>query len=316
MSIVVVGSMAFDSLETPFGSREQALGGSANYFSIAAAFFSRVQLVAVVGEDFPANHIQWLEGRGIETKGLARAPGKTFHWKGKYGFDLNEAITLDTQLNVFATFKPVLPDSYKDADTVFLANIDPELQLEVLEQVKAPRLVAMDTMNFWIKGKTEALRKTISKVDMLFVNDSEARQLSGEHNIVKAARAIQKFGARKPGEKLTVVVKRGEYGALCFRDDHIFFVPAYPLEDVFDPTGAGDTFAGGFMGWLDRYRDSLAENVWRQAMVMGSVMASYVVEDFSFDRMRSLKRDDMSARWNSMHALSAFQDVVDLAQVP
>ena len=316
MSIVVVGSMAFDSLETPFGVREQALGGSANYFSIAAAFFSQVQLVAVVGEDFPTNHVQWLEGRGIETKGLTRAPGKTFHWKGKYGFDLNEAVTLETHLNVFAGFKPELPQSYRDADTVFLANIDPDLQLQVLDQIKSPRLVAMDTMNYWIKGKVDALKKVIARVDMLFVNDAEARQLSGEHNIVKAARSIQKIGSRTGNDPLTVVVKRGEYGALCFRGDHIFFAPAYPLEDVFDPTGAGDTFAGGFIGWLDRYRSSLDDNVWQQGMVMGSVMASYVVEDFSFDRMRSLKREDLATRWSKMHQLSAFQDVVDLAELP
>lgn len=307
MSIVVVGSMAFDSLETPFGKREQALGGSANYFSICASHFTKVKLCAVVGEDFPTDHVAWLQERGIDVGGLERRAGKTFHWKGQYGFDLNEAKTLDTQLNVFAGFDPVLPESYRDAQTVFLANIHPALQKKVLEQVKKPRLVAMDSMNFWIQGEKSALQEVLQRVDLCFVNEGEARQLSGEHNIVRAARAIQRMGPK------AVVVKRGEYGALLFRGEHIFFAPAYPLEDVFDPTGAGDTFAGGFMGWLDRYGDDPADAVWRQGMIMGTVMASFVVEDFSFDRMRKLDRAQISARWQSLHRLSDFHEGVDLA---
>lgn len=313
MSIVVVGSVAFDSLETPYGKRDQALGGSANYFSLSAAFFSQVRLCAVVGEDFPKAHVEALRSRGIDTDGLHTAPGKTFHWKGRYGLDLNEAQTLDTQLNVFASFNPKLPDQYKDADTVFLANIDPTLQRQVLDQVKNPKLVGMDSMNLWIQTKRSDLEKTIKGVDVVFLNETESRLLSGEHNIVKAARAIQRIGGRKG--PVAVIIKRGEYGALCFRDDHVSFVPAFPLEDVFDPTGAGDTFAGGFMGWADRHLsrgDSLDDVLWRRGVVMGTVMASYVVEKFSFDRMLDLTREEIGARWQRLHKLSAFEGTLDL----
>lgn len=307
MSVVVVGSMAFDTLETPFGKREMALGGSANYFSMCASFFTDVKLVAVVGDDFPVDHVDYLRSRGVGTEGLTRAPGKTFHWSGKYGYDLNEAQTLDTELNVFANFEPELPAGYKSAETVFLANIDPALQRRVLDQIDRPKLVAMDTMNFWIESENAELKKTLERVDMLFVNDTEARQLSGEHNIVKAAQAIQKMGAK------TVVIKRGEHGALLFgKDDHMFFAPAYPLEDVFDPTGAGDTFAGGFLGWVDRFGGAIDDKVARQAMVMGSVMASYVVEDFSFDRMRKLDKNEIVGRWEQVERLMDFHPVIDL----
>jgi sugar/nucleoside kinase (ribokinase family) len=313
VSIVVVGSVAFDSLETPYGKRDQALGGSANYFSISASFFSQVRLCAVVGEDFPRAHVEWLNTKGIDTTGLVTAPGKTFHWKGRYGLDLNEAQTLDTQLNVFGAFNPKLPESYKSADTVFLANIDPTLQRQVLEQVAHPKLVGMDSMNLWIQTKRTELEKTIKGVDVLFLNETESRLLSGEHNIVKAARAIQKLGGRNG---LTIVIKRGEYGALCFRGDHVSFVPAFPLEDVFDPTGAGDTFAGGFMGWLDRHLargETLDDMLWRRGMVMGTVMASFVVEQFSFDRMIKLTREEIGVRWQRLHRLSTFEGAVDLA---
>lgn len=314
MSIVVVGSVAFDTIETPFGKREQALGGSANYFSISASNFSPVKLCAVVGEDFPKDHVEWLTRRGIDTSGLVRAAGKTFHWAGKYGLDLNEAQTLDTQLNVFAMFNPVLPESYAHADTVFLANIDPDLQRHVLEQVRDPRLVGMDSMNLWINTKRGALERTMRCVDVVFMNETEARLFSGEHNVVKAARAIQKVGGRS-GD-LTVVVKRGEYGALCFRDEHIAFVPAFPLEDVFDPTGAGDTFAGGFMGWLDRHvarGEAQTDIMWRRALVMGTVMASFVVEEFSFDRLKRVDAHEIGARWQRLHRLTSFDGAVDLA---
>ncbi len=313
MSIVVVGSVAFDSLQTPYGKREQALGGSANYFSLSAAFFTPVKLCAVVGEDFPRAHVEVLQKRGIDTAGLSTANGKTFHWKGKYGLDLNEAQTLDTQLNVFADFDPKLPDSYKKADAVFLANIDPDLQRKVLAQVDSPRLVGLDSMNLWINIKKESLVQTIKGVDVVFMNETEVRLFSGEHNIVKAARAVQRIGGRSG--PLIVVVKRGEYGALLFRGDHISFVPALPLEDVFDPTGAGDTFAGGFMGWLTRHLvrgDQLDDMLFRRAMVMGTVMASFVVEQFSFDRILPLTHDEIRARWRRLHAMATFEGAVDL----
>jgi sugar/nucleoside kinase (ribokinase family) len=313
MAIVVVGSVAFDSLETPFGKREQALGGSANYFSLAASFFAPVKLCAVVGEDFPASHVELLQKKGIDTAGMVTAKGKTFHWKGKYGLDLNEAQTLDTQLNVFAGFDPSLPAGYRTADAVFLANIDPDLQTKVLAQVESPKLVGLDSMNLWINIKRESLTATMKGVDVVFMNEGEVRLYAGEHNIVKAGRALQRVGGRKG--PLTVVVKRGEYGALLFCGEHISFVPAFPLEDVFDPTGAGDTFAGGFMGYIDRHlsRGDVPDNMmFRRAMVMGSVMASFVVEQFSFDRMLPLTRDEIGARWRRLHQLSTFEAAIDL----
>lgn len=306
MSIVVVGSVAFDTVETPFGKRDRALGGSGNYFSMASSFFTDVGMVGVVGEDFPQDHIAFLNSKNIDTSGLVKSAGKTFHWTGEYGFDLNEAQTLDTQLNVFADFDPKLPEKFQAADTVFLANIDPELQGRVLDQVRDPKVVAMDTMNFWIEGKNAELKKIISRVGILFVNDAEARQLSGEHNIVKAARAIQKMGPSR------VVIKRGEYGALFFHDEHVFFSPAFPLDSVFDPTGAGDTFAGGFLGWLDKAGNADTATC-KQAMVVGTVMASFVVADFSFDRMRTLSKEDISGRVADMERLSAFTGGIDLA---
>lgn len=298
MSLVVIGSMAFDTVETPYGKRERVLGGSANYFSLSASFFTDVKLVAVVGEDFPKEHIAFLNERGISTEGLIQSSGETFHWSGRYEGDMNEAETLATELNVFADFDPTLPESYRDAESVFLANIDPELQLKVLEQIKSPKMVGLDTMNFWIHSKREALEKVISKVNMVFINDTEARELSGEHNIVRAAHGIQKMGAT------SVVIKRGEYGALFFQGDEIFFVPAFPLEDVRDPTGAGDTFAGGFMGWIDRNTADLSEAVARQAMLTGTIMASHVVEDFSFERMRTLTPGEITKRCHRLRDMA------------
>lgn len=304
MSIVVVGSVAFDSLETPMGKRDQALGGSANYFSICSRFFTDVKLCAVVGDDFPAEHVSWLEGRGIDTTGLIKKAGKTFHWKGRYGTDLNEAETLGTDLNVFADFDPVLPASYHDASTVFLANIDPDLQRKVLEQVKSPKLVGMDSMNLWINIKRESLVKTIAMVDVLFLNETESRLLSGEHNIVKAAAGIQALSKKS----LTVVIKRGEYGALLFQPGRpIVFVPAFPVEEVFDPTGAGDTFAGGCMGVLDQAiskGEAIDDATWRRAMLTGTVMASFVCEDFSFDRMKTLEAADVKGRAAALRAMT------------
>ncbi len=299
MSILVVGSVAIDSVETPFGKGENVLGGSATYFATSASFFTGVNLVAVVGEDFPQEHIDFLTSRNIDLSGLSRESGRTFQWKGRYGYDLNEAHTLDTQLNVFQTFRPRIPSQYADADYLILANIDPDLQLEVLEQVRSPRVTACDTMNFWISSKPEALKKVISRVDFLIINEGEARQLTGETNLVKAARAIQGIGAKN------LIIKRGEYGVLFFSGSSIFAAPAYPLESVFDPTGAGDTFAGGFMGYLAN-TGNLSEEGIRQAIVYGSVMASFTVEDFSLNRLKSLDYGQIEARYRSFKAMTHF----------
>ena len=302
MSIVVVGTVAFDTVETPFGRGENVLGGSATYFSTSASFFTDVSLVAVVGEDFPEEHVTFLHSRSIDTDGLQRSPGKTFHWSGRYGFDLNEAQTLDTQLNVLMDFQPNLPESYRDAEYLFLANIDPDLQMNVLEQVRKPKLVACDTMNFWISSKPDALRKVLQKVDIVVINEGEARQFTGESNLVKAARQIISLGCKR------VVVKRGEYGVLMFTADTIFAAPAYPLEEVFDPTGAGDTFAGGFMGYLANTGD-LSEEGLRQAIIYGSVMASFNVEDFSLNRMKRLGYSEIQTRYRSFKGLTHFEDI-------
>jgi sugar/nucleoside kinase (ribokinase family) len=300
VDILVVGSVAFDTIETPFGRGDEVLGGSATYFSTAASFFTGVRLVAVVGDDFPAAHRDFLGSRNIDLSGLQVAPGETFRWKGRYGYDLNEAQTLDTRLNVFEGFRPQLPDSFRDAEVVFLANIDPELQLEVLSQVRRPRIIACDTMNFWIAGKREALVKTLRHVDILVINEGETRQLADEPNLVKAARAILALGPR------TLVVKRGEYGVLVFGEHSIFSIPAYPLEEVFDPTGAGDTFAGGFLGYLAATGD-FSDAAIRKAAVFGSVMASFTVEDFSLDRLRSVAWPDIEDRFRRFQALTSFE---------
>ena len=300
MSLLVVGSVAFDSVETPFGQVEEAIGGSVMFFSSSASYLTDVQLVAVVGDDFPDSEIEYLESRGVDCRGLIRKPGETFRWKGRYGYDLNDPETLDTQLNVFGDFHPELPDEYRDADTVFLANIDPELQLEVLEQVDDPDLVAADTMNFWIDGKRGALGEVLSKVDMAIVNESEARKLADEANVVQAARSIQDMGPEH------VVIKRGEYGALSFAGDEISFAPAYPLESVYDPTGAGDTFAGGLLGYLTR-RGADESNALGQATVMGCVMASFCVEDFSLDALRDLEQDVIQRRCDKFERLVNFE---------
>jgi len=302
MSVVVVGTVAFDTVETPFGKQENVLGGSATYFSTSASFFTDISLVAVVGEDFPEEHVSFLKSRNIDTSGLQRIPGKTFHWSGRYGYDLNEAQTLDTQLNVLMEFQPNLPESYRDAEYLFLANIDPDLQMQVLEQVKAPKLVACDTMNFWISSKPDSLRKVLQKVDIVVINEGEARQFTGEPNLVKAARQIIALGCKR------LVVKRGEYGVLMFTADTVFAAPAYPLEDVFDPTGAGDTFAGGFMGYLAN-TGNLSEDGIRQALIFGSVMASFNVEDFSLDRMKRLDYGEIEARYKNFKSLTSFQDI-------
>ncbi len=305
MSLLVVGSVAFDTVETPFGKVEEALGGSALYFSTSASYFTDVNLVAVVGEDFPDETVDFLASRGVDLDGLNHTDGETFRWKGKYGYDLNEAITLDTQLNVFGDFHPQLPESYKSASHVFLANIDPELQLEVLDQVEDPEFVALDTMNFWIEGKRDALVEVLARVDMAVFNETEARQLAGEANIVKAAQSILEMGPS------FIAVKRGEYGALLFTERDTFFAPAYPLESVFDPTGAGDTFAGGLLGYIAENGHTDMQNL-RQAMVVGSVMASFCVEEFSLDGLRERDSKEIISRFSKFEKLVSFEPLEEL----
>lgn len=302
MSLLVVGSVAFDSVKTPFGEAKEVLGGSATYFSTAASYFTEVKLVAVVGDDFPESHLTFLQQKGVDFEGLERRSGRTFRWRGEYGYQLNEAKTLDTQLNVFESFRPKLPSSYRDASVVFLANIDPELQLDVLKQVRQPKLVACDTMNFWIAGKRDALIKTLGEVDILIINDGEARELAGEFNLVKVAKKILSFGPK------ILIIKRGEYGALMFNGQTTFAAPALPLENVFDPTGAGDSFAGGFMGYLSQ-NGTMNEAALRQAVIYGSVMASFNVEAFSLDRMRTLTREEINARYQEFKSLTFFENV-------
>ncbi len=299
MSLLVVGSVALDSLETPSGRRDDVLGGSASYISTCASFFQPARVVAVVGEDFPAEHVQFLASRGSDLAGLVRRPGRTFRWKGRYEADLNTAHTLETQLNVFAEFRPELPEAYCDSEYVFLGNIDPDLQRRVLEQVRRPRFVGCDTMNYWISSKRESLLRTLQRVDMLFVNDAEVRQLAGEQNVVKAARAVLRMGPR------ALVVKRGEHGALLFSADGPFASAAVPLEAVVDPTGAGDSFAGGFMGYLARGRSEEPAAL-RRAIVVGSVLASFAVEQFSLDRLRTLTAGEIRTRYESVRRLCDF----------
>ena len=302
MSLLVVGTVALDSVKTPFGNVENALGGSATYFSTSASYFTDVRLVAVIGEDFPREHIQFLKSKAIDTRGLEVQKGETFRWKGEYGYDLNEARTLATDLNVLATFKPRIVDDYKDSDVVFLANVDPEIQLDVLKQVNKPKLVACDTMNYWIASKPEALKRTLREVDLLTINEAEIRQLADEASLVKAAKRVQAMGPK------TIVVKQGSYGALMFNGHSVFSAPAYPLETVFDPTGAGDTFAGGFMGFLASTMN-FTEDSMRKAVIFGSVMASLNVEAFSLDRLRSLDYREIEGRYREFKKLTHFEDV-------
>ena len=302
MSVLVVGSVAFDTVRTPFGLAPEVVGGSANYFAVAASFFTDVRLVAVVGEDFPDRHLEFLRSRGVDLRGLQRVPGRTFRWVGEYGFDFNEAKTLDTQLNVFADFAPTIPEDYKDSDVVFLANIDPDLQRDVLRQVRRPALVAADTMNYWIARKRDSLRHTLKLVDVLIINDAETRQLANEPNLVRAARTIQSWGPR------ILIIKRGEYGALLCAEDEWFAAAALPLESVQDPTGAGDCFAGGAVGYLAKRMRFDAVSL-RQAMIMGSVLASFNVEAFSLDRLRTLSMSEIEARLATFKRLVHFEDL-------
>jgi sugar/nucleoside kinase (ribokinase family) len=299
MSILVVGSVAYDTVETPFGRAERVLGGSASFFSVAASFFAPVNLVAVVGEDFGEEQLAAFRGRPIDLEGLERMKGKTFHWQGKYSLDLNSRDTICTDLNVFEFFKPKIPASYRTSEAVFLGNIDPVLQREVLVQVESPKLVACDTMNFWIDGKPQELRETLRGVQVLLINDAEARELSGEWNLVKAARAIQEMGPR------TLVVKKGEHGVLMFTEQGSFAAPAFPLEEVFDPTGAGDTFAGGFLGSLAS-TGALSDAALRRAIIVGSALASFCCEAFSLDRLLTLTRPEIDERYRAFERLTRF----------
>src|SRR6187551_430150 len=299
MSILVVGSVAYDTVETPFGRAEKVLGGSASFFSVAASFFAPVNLVAVVGDDFSEKALSAFQGRPVDLEGLERTAGKTFHWQGKYSYDLNSRETVCTDLNVFEFFKPRIPDRYRRSEHVFLGNIDPVLQRQVLDQVERPRLVACDTMNFWISGQPEELRKTLSRVDVLLINDAEARQLTGEWNMVKAARAIRALGPH------TLVIKKGEHGVLMFSEEGSFAAPAYPLEEVFDPTGAGDTFAGGFLGHIAQTRDVSFENM-KTAIIVGSAMASFCVEKFGPDRLKEITKEDIKQRLSEFVQLVNF----------
>jgi sugar/nucleoside kinase (ribokinase family) len=300
LSILVVGSVALDTVKTPFGEVRDALGGSATHFSVSASFWSPVRVVAVVGEDFTAAHRQPLVDRKIDLAGLTTAKGRTFRWSGSYGDDLNSAQTLDTQLNVFATFRPEIPAEWRNTPLLFLANIDPELQWDVLEQVHGAKLVAADTMNYWIDSKPDALKKLLTRVDVLLINDGEIRQLTGERNLLRAVAAVREMGPK------AVVVKRGEHGVLVIEGTSAFALPAFPLDNVLDPTGAGDAFAGGFLGYLaseglDADRDL------RRAAVVGSVMASYQVEDFSLDRLKRLTHAEIRDRYGRFQELTRFK---------
>jgi sugar/nucleoside kinase (ribokinase family) len=301
LSLLVVGSVAFDGIESPYGKVDRALGGAATYFAVAASFFTHVSLVGIVGDDFTAKDAQIFKGRHIDTAGLEKAPGKTFFWAGKYSQNLNERVTLTTDLNVFAEFKPKLPEEYKKSKYVFLANIAPDLQRDVLHQVKVrPKVAALDTMNYWIERTNAELRETLKHVDILMINDSETRELSNEHNLLRAAKHIFTMGPK------SLVVKRGEYGAMLVDKRGVFCVPAFPLEEPHDPTGAGDSFAGGFMGYLAGAGQQ-NDTALRRAMVYGSVMGSFTVEQFGLDRLRSLKRSEIHARARHFSKLTQFK---------
>src|SRR5215831_13225148 len=300
MSLLVVGSVAFDAIETPFGKVDRTLGGAASYFALAASHFAPVRMVAVVGEDFTDKEKAVFRGRKIDLTGLERASGKSFFWSGRYSMNMNERTTLATELNVFANFRPTLPESYRNSDFIFLGNIDPTLQRSVLQQVRRkPKVVGLDTMNYWIGGAPEALREALKHTQILMINDDETRQLTGEHNLLKAARAVFKMGPR------TLVIKRGEHGALMVHDKFVFSVPAFPLEEVHDPTGAGDSFAGGFMGYLAGV-GRINEQTLRRAMVYGSVVGSFTVEKFGVNRLASVKRAEIAARARRFSKLTSF----------
>ncbi|MBU0580529.1 MAG: sugar kinase [Candidatus Margulisbacteria bacterium] len=299
--VLIVGSTALDSVKTPFGDYENILGGSAIHASVSASFFAPVNIVGVVGDDFPKEHIEMLHAHKIDTTGLQIIKGgKTFHWKGYYEKEMNHAHTIDTQLNVFADFKPTIPNSYKKTPFIFLANIDPDLQLSVLEQMEKPKLTLLDSMNLWIDIKKDQLTKVMSKVDVVLLNEGEIRQYTGISNLIKAAQEIQKLGMK------TLIIKKGEHGALMFNKDKIFATSSFPVSSVKDPTGAGDSFAGGFIGYLAKTGDISEKNM-RQAVIVGTTMASYIVEDFSCNRFLKLKKEDITQRFSKLQNLCQFE---------
>jgi sugar/nucleoside kinase (ribokinase family) len=301
MSLIVVGSMAFDAIETPFGKSDKIIGGAATYIAWSASnFYQPIKQISVVGGDFPQEELEQLEERGVDLEGVQiKKDEKSFFWAGRYHMDMNTRDTLDTQLNVLGSFEPIVPDSYQDCEFLMLGNLLPAVQMSVINQLKKrPRLVVMDTMNFWMETAMEELQEVLKKVDVLLVNDSEARQLSGQFSLVKAAREILKLGPKY------LIIKKGEHGALLFHGNNVFFAPALPLEDVFDPTGAGDTFAGGFIGHLARTKDISFENM-KSAIIVGSAMASFCVEKFGTTRLREITRNDIEAR------IQQFRDLVN-----
>ena len=301
MSLLVVGSVALDSVETPFGRADNAIGGSGNFFAASASHFAPVRLVGVVGDDYPMDKLAPLQERGVDLSGVERASGTSFRWRGRYTHDLNSAETLETHLGVFSHFRPKIPAAFRSAPFVFLANIDPRLQLDVLQQVDRPRLVACDTMNFWIESRRPELLELLGHVDLVTLNDGEARQLSDKYNLVQAARWIMERGPKM------VIIKKGEHGAFMFNEREVFFAPAYPLESVFDPTGAGDSFAGGFMGYLARSGD-LSRASLRRAVVHGCVMGSFAVERFSVERLLTIGAGDIQERLQQFRDLVSFEE--------
>ena len=303
MSLLVVGSVALDSVETPFGKADEVLGGSATFFSASACQLTPVQLVGIVGDDYPVDKLKPLEKRGVDLAGLEKAQGRSFRWRGRYRHDLNVAETLETHLGVFSNFSPKIPAQFRKAPYVFLGNIDPRLQLDVLTQVEKPKLVACDTMNFWIESRRPELLKLLEHVDCITLNDGEARQLTEKNNLVKAARWIMKKGPQ------LVIIKKGEHGAFMFSGETVFFAPAYPLEEVFDPTGAGDSFAGGFMGYIAKQND-ISEKTLRRAVIYGSAMGSFAVEKFSIERLLEVTPKQLASRVADFRRLVAFEDEI------
>jgi len=301
MSVLVVGSVALDSVETPFGKADDVLGGSATFFSASASHLTKVSVVGVVGSDYPIEKLDPLKQRGVDFSGLERAEGTSFRWRGRYRHDLNSAETLETHLGVFSHFSPKIPDKLKSSPYLFLANIDPRLQLDVLKQVKKPKLIACDTMNFWIQSRRSDILALLEHVDLVTLNDGEARQLTERANLVQAAQWIMARGPRH------VIIKKGEHGAFMFTEKSIFFAPAFPLESVFDPTGAGDAFAGGFIGYLAKTGD-LSEANMRRAVIYGSVMGSFAVEKFSIERLMSVTKAEIDQRMRDMRRLVAFEE--------
>jgi sugar/nucleoside kinase (ribokinase family) len=299
MSLVIVGSVAFDTIRTPWGSRERIVGGSGTYCSLAASYFTRPRIVGVVGRDFPRKTLALLKSRGVDLEGLKVKAGKTFHWEGEYDKDPNRRTTVRTELNVFADFRPRVPEHYRGSRIVYLANLNPEHHDFILGQFRKPALLAMDTIRLWIETKREALLKELGRIDVFFANDEEARLITGEINLISAGKALVKLGPS------LVLLKKGEHGALVFGGDFVFGVPAHPCEDVIDPTGAGDSFAGGFLGYLDKVR-GLAPKEVRRAAVYGSVLASFAIEDFGIGRFLTLDRDLVEARFRQFRKLTTF----------